>query len=82
MQTEMMPDQVNGRTPRDTDGDLLAAGRIYCVSRRGTKDQFFKVFEADCELYCQAVRLSGVAIPDSRPTRIDLIDRACRWQRL
>lgn len=79
---EMMPDQVNGRSPRDSEGNALQAERIYCVTRRGERQQFFKVFEADCELYCQAVRLNGQPIADSRPTRIDLLDRACHWQRV
>lgn len=78
----MMPDQVNRRSPRDTDGDPLVAEQMYCVSRRGQSPQFFRVFDADCELYCQPVRLTGQPIAGSRPVQIDLLDSVCEWRRV
>jgi len=79
---EMMPDQCNSRLPRDTKGNALVADAIYMLSVRGGGDSVVKVFEADCELYCQACRLDGTPMRDSRPQRIDSINRACRWARV
>jgi hypothetical protein len=81
MATEYMPDQVtSARLPRDKSGNHIEAERTYLVSKRGMKSVRVRVFEADCELFCQEVWESGKPVGGSRPQRIDAMDSAACWE--
>jgi len=82
IQSELMPDQCNGRSPRDVEGNALVADAVYVISMRGGRDSFVRVFEADCEMFCQPCRLDGKAIANSQPQRIDAVARGVSWRRV
>lgn len=77
---EVMPDQDTlRRTPTDQDGNTIQPGRLYSVGTRGRSRKVVKVFECDCETFCQESRLDGSPVGGSRPQRIDAMDNDASW---
>lgn len=77
---DVMPDQDTlRRTPTDQDGNTIQPGRLYSVGTRGRSPRVVKVFESDCETFCQESRIDGSPVAGSRPQRIDAMDNDASW---
>jgi|GEM_PF-3004206 len=75
--TDMMPDQdTSTKTPRDQTGEPIQPGNLYSVGIGDRARRCVKVFEVDCETYCQECRIDGTALSNSRPpSALDAIGR-------
>lgn len=77
---DVMPDQdTSPRTPIDQMGNPIEPGNLYSVSINGRTARCVKVFESECETYCQECRIDGTPAPSSRPQRIDAMDSEANW---
>jgi len=77
---DLMPDQdTSPKTPIDQMGHPIEPGNLYSVSVNGRTARCVKVFESECETYCQECRIDGTPAPGSRPQRIDAMDANASW---